>query len=98
MPDLAQHWILIAAIVWYGAMNLAALGAFAWDKRAAVRRAQRVRERTLLGLIWLGGFVGAYAAMRLARHKTRKWVFRLAPLAAAGAHAGVWAVYIGAIG
>lgn len=90
MPDWEQNWVWLAGAAWYVAVNLAALVVFAWDKRAAVRGARRVRERTLLGLVWLGGFAGGLAAMRWARHKTRRWVFRLTPWTAAAVHATAW--------
>lgn len=91
MPQLPHHWPWILAGVWYGGLNLITAVVFAWDKRAAARGARRVRERTLLGLVWLGGFVGGWAAMRAVRHKTRKWMFRAAPWAAGVVHIGVWA-------
>ncbi|HZW11113.1 MAG TPA: DUF1294 domain-containing protein [Phycisphaerales bacterium] len=84
-------WLVLGA--WYAGLNAFAFGVYAWDKRAAAAGARRVRERTLLGLVWLGGFVGGATAMRLMRHKTRRWLFRLAPPLAGLAHgAGVWMV------
>ncbi|MBK7404743.1 MAG: DUF1294 domain-containing protein [Phycisphaerales bacterium] len=80
----------IATTAWYAGLNAAAFALFAWDKRAAARGDRRTRERTLLLLTYLGGFVGALAAMRLVRHKTRKWAFRVAPALAAVLHAAAW--------
>ncbi|MCC7388205.1 MAG: DUF1294 domain-containing protein [Phycisphaerales bacterium] len=85
-------WILAPGA--YAGLSLVAFGAFAWDKRAATRGARRVRERTLLLLVWLGGFAGAWAAMRVAHHKTRKWRFRVAPWAALVLHAAAWIALI----
>lgn len=48
---------------------------FGYDKRQAQRQASRISERTLLGLTLIGG-LGAWAAQRLFRHKTRKEPFR----------------------
>lgn len=90
MPGLAQNWGWIAAIGWYAAVSLATLGLFVWDKRAAAGGRRRVRERTLLGLVWLGGFLGAVAAMQWTRHKTRQWLFRLTPVVAATIHVAAW--------
>jgi len=98
MLNADDRWLWIIAAAWYVGMNLAAAVVFVWDKRAAERGGWRTRERTLLGLVWLGGFVGAWLAMRVARHKTRKWLFRLTPWAAAVLHAAAWAMVLRAIG
>lgn len=100
MLNADDRWLLVVAAAWYGAVNFAALCVFVWDKRAAEREAWRVSERTLLGLVWLGGFAGAWVAMRLVRHKTRKWLFRLSPWAAGVVHLGVgaWVLLPWAVG
>jgi uncharacterized membrane protein YsdA (DUF1294 family) len=81
-------WVVIGA--WYAGLNAAAFCVYAWDKRAAERGRWRVRERTLLAVVWMGGFVGGAAAMRVVRHKTRRWSFRLAPWGAALLHGACW--------
>jgi uncharacterized membrane protein YsdA (DUF1294 family) len=58
------------------AVNLAAFAAYVWDKHLAERGGRRISEQTLLGLAFFGGSPGAWAAMRLARHKTRKASFQ----------------------
>ena len=50
---------------------------YALDKKKAERGAWRIPEATLLGMSFLGGALGGYLAMFLARHKTRKWYFHL---------------------
>lgn len=57
-------------------INAVTFAAFASDKRRAVAGVRRVPERTLLELATFGGSVGALAAQRLLRHKTKKEPFR----------------------
>lgn len=52
---------------------------FLSDKRRAKRGARRIPEGTLLCSAAIGPF-GAFAAMRLFHHKTRKGKFLLVPL------------------
>ena len=47
------------------------------DKIKAVNGSWRVSEKVLLGLSLLGGAVGGYLAMQLARHKTKHWYFHV---------------------
>lgn len=63
----------------YVCLNLIAAGVFAWDKWKSVRNAHRTSENALLVLAFFGPF-GAFAAMQVCRHKTRKMKFRLVPL------------------
>lgn len=71
---------LIAVIgLIYLCLNLIAAGVFAWDKWKSARNAYRTSENTLLVLAFFGPF-GAFVAMQVCRHKTRKMKFRLVPL------------------
>jgi uncharacterized membrane protein YsdA (DUF1294 family) len=89
--------IWVTAGAWYLTLNLAAAGLLCWDKGAARAGRRRIRERTLLRVIWLGGFLGAPVAMRLARHKTRKRSFTLAWIAALALHGAAWALLMRAV-
>jgi len=60
-------------------VNILAVCAFAWDKHKAEQNTWRTSENTLLVLAFLGPF-GAWGAMKLFRHKTRKIKFWLVPL------------------
>lgn len=53
-------------------INISTFIAYWADKRAAVRGAWRVPENDLHMLEFLGGWIGAYLAQRLFRHKTSK--------------------------
>ena len=58
-------------------LSLITFFVYVTDKKKAQTGAWRVPEATLLLLSFIGGAVGGYAAMQLARHKTKKWYFHL---------------------
>ena len=58
-------------------MSLLTFFTFALDKGKARRSAARIPEAKLLFMSWCGGLVGAWLAMFLFRHKTRKTSFKL---------------------
>ena len=65
-------------VIWFVyliAMSLIAYILYAADKRRAKRDAWRIRERTLLLFGFLGGAIGALAAMEMLRHKTKHTQF-----------------------
>lgn len=73
LPPLAapvlSGYIVLMSLILHGLM---------WhDKKAASRRARRVRERTLLRVAVAGGAPGGWLAMSLHRHKTRHKRFRI---------------------
>ena len=53
-------------------INISTFIAYFVDKRAAVRGAWRVPERDLHTLEFLGGWIGAFFAQRIFRHKISK--------------------------
>ncbi len=59
------------------AINLVTILAFGWDKSRAERARRRISEARLLLFAFLGGFPGAWAAMSLFRHKSRKTSFKV---------------------
>lgn len=65
------------ATAWYLAIiNAVAIAAYGWDKLCAIRKWWRVPELTLLGLVAIGGSVGALVAMKLFHHKTLHLKFK----------------------
>lgn len=52
-------------------INAVGFGIFGYDKWCAVHCQWRVPEKTLIAAALLGGSVGAYAGMKVFRHKTR---------------------------
>jgi len=73
------------AILWavWLVINLITFMLYGVDKRRARRGQWRIPERTLLALTWLLGGVGAFAAMRMFRHKTRHIAFQVSAPAGA---------------
>ncbi len=59
----------------FGAISLITFILYAVDKRRAIQKKWRIPEATLIGFSLLGGAVGGYWAMLIARHKTKHWYF-----------------------
>ena len=57
-------------------INMVVFAAYAYDKRAARKKAWRVPERTLHALALVGGTPCALLASKLLRHKSKKKSFR----------------------
>ena len=67
----------------WAAVNLTAFALYGADKRKSKRGEWRIPERTLLAIALLMGGAGAFAGMRVFRHKTKHLSFRiLVPLGA----------------
>lgn len=80
-----------AAAVYLVAINVIAFVAYGVDKYKARRGMWRIKESTLLLLAAVGGAAGAYAGMRVFRHKTRHARFKiLVPLCLAIWILGIW--------
>ncbi|WP_263588763.1 DUF1294 domain-containing protein [Sphingopyxis sp. GC21] len=62
-------------LYWLVAANLNAFALMVIDKQRADKGLWRIREATLLDWARIGGAIGAVAASRLVRHKTRKQPF-----------------------
>ena len=58
-------------------MNTVTFTAFGFDKWKAAKSGGRIPESTLALLAALGGWPGGFIAMKLFRHKTTKWTFKL---------------------
>lgn len=69
--------------------NVVTFCVYWWDKEAARDGHRRVSEARLLQLAFFGGSLGAFAAQRLLRHKTRKEPFRTMLLAILILHAAL---------
>jgi len=69
----------VPALGFYLAVNAGVFCLYGYDKHAARTGSWRIPESTLLGCAALGPF-GAFFAMLLFRHKTRKPKFWLVPV------------------
>ena len=67
------HYLIIVFIVW----NLAVFLIYGADKRRAVKDKWRISEKTLLLLALFLGASGAFAGMRVFRHKTQHKKFTI---------------------
>lgn len=61
---------------WFIAMTGITFFIYGYDKAIAGSAAIRVPEKVLLGLVWIGGTLGALAGMKVFRHKTMKESFQ----------------------
>ncbi len=75
--------------MWVGALSLVTFGIYGYDKAQAQGGGSRVPEVVLHLLGALGGTPGAFAAMRLFRHKTSKQPFGAIFLLIVAAQLGV---------
>ena len=66
-------------VIWLIFVNLAAFILYGADKSFAKKGARRISEKSLLFLAWIGGSIGAFLAMQIFRHKTRKPKFYAVP-------------------
>ena len=69
---------LMILAIYLAVVNVATFCAFAWDKHMAASGndfKRRIPEARLLGFGLVGGSLGGLLAMRVVRHKTRKWYF-----------------------
>ena len=58
-------------------INLIAFYLYWNDKRRAKKGKWRIPENTLLMIALIGGSVGALLGMKLFRHKTKHWKFKI---------------------
>ncbi len=66
-----MEFLLKLIILLYIIMSIAAFFMYYIDKRKAIKKKWRIPEATLLGVSFFGGSFGAFAAMRIFRHKTK---------------------------
>lgn len=67
--EILCAYVLVINIVLFAMMGI--------DKRRAIHGAWRIPEKTLFLTAALGGSIGGMLGMRVFRHKTKHWSFRL---------------------
>lgn len=68
---------MILSFLYFLATNALAFAFTATDKWFAIRNKNRISEKTLLGLVAVGGTIGSALAMLFFRHKTAKKTYLL---------------------
>lgn len=76
---MAKITDLVIILSVYAILNGIVFFVYTFDKRAALKNTWRTPENQLLLFAFIGPF-GAYAAMQVCRHKTRKLKFYLVPV------------------
>lgn len=61
--------------IYFLIINIVTFAVFAFDKFSAIKKGPRIKEKTLFGLIIIGGSLGGLLSMSFFRHKTQKIYF-----------------------
>lgn len=77
----------------YLVLNIVAFALFGFDKHRAMREEYRISERNLITVAFFGPF-GAYAGMRIFRHKIRKPLFSVMVPVFILIHTGIYALLL----
>ena len=72
-----MNTITILLTAYFAIINIVAFIAYGVDKHKAKKGKWRTPETTLLTLAFAGGALGAWCGMRVFRHKTQHWKFRI---------------------
>jgi len=80
-------------LILYLILNIISFALFGYDKHRAMREEYRISERNLI-ITALSGPFGAYAGMRIFRHKIRKPLFSILVPVFILIHAGIYALIV----
>ena len=75
--DKIMKYILCAYLCVIFFLSITTFILFGIDKRKAIHHSERIKEKTLLCLIYCGGALGGALGSILFHHKTKKMYFRL---------------------
>ncbi|WP_037463515.1 DUF1294 domain-containing protein [Shimazuella kribbensis] len=68
----------ILIIIYLLIINIFGFSQMLYDKKQAKASQQRIPEKTLFLVAALGGALGTFIGMQVARHKTKHWSFLIA--------------------
>lgn len=63
--------------IYLAIINVIGLMIMVNDKKKAQRNSRRIPEQVMFRVAAIGGGIGSLVGMNMARHKTKKWYFRL---------------------
>lgn len=66
---------MISIILYFIIINILSFILYGFDKRLAIKRKDRVEEKLLFFVSFLGGGLGSLIGMKIFRHKTNKVLF-----------------------
>ena len=72
--------VIEALLIWVILMSCITFAVFGIDKKKAIHHKERISEKTLLVLSFIGGAFGGLFAMKVFHHKTLKKKFKLVSL------------------
>ena len=72
----AKTWDYAFIGIYLLIINVVTFALYGIDKWKAIHNKWRIREATLLITALIGGSLGAFIAMQMFRHKTKKWYFK----------------------
>ena len=64
-------------MIYFLVINLIGVIYMFWDKKKAQKGKWRIPENTLLLIALIGGSIGAILGMKVFRHKTKHWKFKI---------------------
>ncbi len=73
LPDLKIEITIIIFIIW----NIIVFAMYGIDKNKSQKRKRRISEKTLILSAFFMGGTGALLGMRIFRHKTKHWEFKI---------------------
>ena len=68
---------MIKILAYLTLLNILSLILMYIDKKNAINKRTRIKEKTLITISFLGGCIGSYLGMQIFRHKTKHLKFKI---------------------